>query len=189
MQNKTTTTTITVTVAALALPCHTGKFIRYWFGFCWMPISITLETHRQSIMWQQTWLFDYCTRWHAAQHAIPFGCHFLSHLQIITINFVLSPLPVCRWITSIERKLLLEIKKLLMSFSYTTFYNISKIETQIWIKGNRDEVTFTMVERKTGKSTKMFLLRNKKSKNIVYVCIYYNYYCPERFHKALWIRR
>lgn len=36
-----TTTTITVTVAALALPCHTGKFIRYWFGFCWMPVSIT----------------------------------------------------------------------------------------------------------------------------------------------------
>lgn len=37
-----TTTTITVTVAALALPCHTGKFIRYWFGlFCWLPVSIT----------------------------------------------------------------------------------------------------------------------------------------------------
>lgn len=65
-----------------------------------------VETHRQSIIWQQTWLFDYCTRWHAAQHAIRFGCHCLSHLQIITINLVLSPLPDCRF----WRKLLLEKK-------------------------------------------------------------------------------
>lgn len=128
-----------------------------------------LETHRQSIMWQQTWLFDYCTRWHAAQHAIRFECHFLSHLQIITINLVLSPLPVCRWIASIGRNLLLK-KKLLMS----------SIENWIWDINKRKSRWSDIYNGRTKKlenPQKMFLLRNKKSKNIAYCK-----YCPDRLH-------
>lgn len=122
-----------------------------------------LETHRQSIMWQQTWLFDYYTRWHAAQHAIRFGYHFLSFLQIITS-------PVCRWIAIIVRKLLSE-KKIAHGNSDINKRNSiwSDIHTKNWnIQKNA------------------FYEEQKKTKNKNTVCCSY---CPERFHKALWIRR
>lgn len=65
------------------------------------------------IMWQRTWLFDYCTRCYGSFCITLVLCtwkttHCVSnewkknclHLQIITINLALSPLPFfgsCEW--------------------------------------------------------------------------------------------
>lgn len=132
-------------------------------------------------MWQQTWLFDYCTRWHTTQHAIRFGCHFLSHLQIITINLVLSPLPCL----SLDRQhLKKKNKKKKFAHVVLLHYNISiHWNTDISRKSRWSDICNGRT--KNWKIHKNVFCWGTKNRKIYYIA----FDCPASFHTALWMRR